>query len=66
MGTWRQDIFRIGEHEAESTVYLIFPGNHTDRKTDPRKFRGGQIDEDRSLEHSQDEEDAFQLLCDSR
>eukprot|EP00972_Heterocapsa_arctica_P083830 12354126-Heterocapsa_arctica.AAC.1 len=53
-----------GEHVAESIVDCRFPGNQTDRKTDPRKVRGSQIDKDRSFEHNQDEEDAIQLLCD--
>eukprot|EP00972_Heterocapsa_arctica_P001404 205779-Heterocapsa_arctica.AAC.1 len=52
-----------GENEGEDRVRGLFPGNRTERETDPRKVRGSHINEERSAEHRQDEEDAFQFLC---
>eukprot|EP00972_Heterocapsa_arctica_P006453 945215-Heterocapsa_arctica.AAC.1 len=52
-----------GLHKRQDRVYGIFSGNPTKRETDSRKVRGNQNDKDRSAEHRQDEEDAFQFLC---
>eukprot|EP00972_Heterocapsa_arctica_P104898 15459010-Heterocapsa_arctica.AAC.1 len=45
------DILERGMHEGADRVHSLLPGHQAKRETDPRKIRGSQADEDRSIEH---------------
>eukprot|EP00972_Heterocapsa_arctica_P035247 5187702-Heterocapsa_arctica.AAC.1 len=67
IGAWKQNTCwkEACTKQRIDRVYCLFPGNQTDSNNKVEQVRGSQIGEDRSDEHSQDEEKALNLFCDS-